>query len=283
MRSALWPDDGETEHAEEVTAFFATETFRWSESLLTWNVFVAERPAGGLCAFVEASIRPYVDGCSTRPVGYVEGWFVDPDMRRQGIGRKLVTKAEQWAAAQGCEEMASDAHLDNTVSHEAHKALGFEVSSRLVHFRKRLTGITCEVTIRSFDTPRLRILGVAGLFAVCKVAKGSPIPPWASQGDLFSVTRTADELSVVCRQEVVPDGVVCERGWRCLRVAGTMPFTLVGVLASLATPVGRAGVGIFAFSTFDTDYLLVKTAEMHKAVDALRAAGHVVEGVEVVP
>lgn len=103
---------------------------------------------------------------------------------------------------------------------------------------------------------------------------GSSLPPWATAGDFFSVTRTHDELSVVCRQEAVPEGFVCERGWRCLLVAGSMPFTLVGVLASLTTPVAKAGVGVFAFSTFDTDYLLVKEGEFQKAVAALRAAGH---------
>ena len=128
--------------------------------------------------------------------------------------------------------------------------------------------------------PRLNLLGVEGTFAVSKLPTGSALPPWATAGDLFSVTRTADELSVVCRQEVVPEGVVCERGWRCLRAAGSMPFTLVGVLASLTTPVAKAGVGVFAFSTFDTDYLLVKVAEFPKAVAALRGAGHVVESAE---
>lgn len=136
MRTALWPDDGE--HGDDVDAFFATGTFRWSEALLPWRVLVAERPAGSLCGFVEASIRPFVDGCTTRPVGYVEGWFVDPAVRRQGIGRRLVRAAEAWAAAHGCGEMASDALLGNAVSHEAHTALGFEESGRLVHFRKRL-------------------------------------------------------------------------------------------------------------------------------------------------
>jgi hypothetical protein len=82
---------------------------------------------------------------------------------------------------------------------------------------------------------------------------------------------------MVCRQEVVPEGVTCEPDWRCLRVAGTMPFTLVGVLASLTTPIAQAGVGVFAFSTYDTDYLLVKAGELHKAVAALRAGGHEVE------
>jgi len=125
--------------------------------------------------------------------------------------------------------------------------------------------------------PRLRLLGLPGTFAVCKLQTGSPVPPWATAGDLFCVTRTPDELSVVCRQEAVPDGVVCEGGWRCLRVAGAMPFTLVGVLASLTAPLAGAGVGVFAVSTFDTDYLLVKEAEFREAVAALRSAGHAVE------
>jgi len=282
MRTALWPDDSEAEHGDEVEAFFTTDTFRWSDSLLLWKVFVAERPDEGLCGFVEASIRPHVDGCFTRPVGYVEGWYVDPDVRRQGIGRKLVEAAERWATIQGCKEMASDAHLWNTVSHESHKALGFKEGNRLVHFRKALSDSQEEATGRSFVMPRLRLLGIAGSFAVCKLPTGSPVPAWATAGDLFSVTRTADELSVVCRQEAVPEGVVCERDWRCLRVAGSMPFTLVGVLASLTTPVAKAGVGVFAFSTFDTDYLLVKAGEMTKAVAALRAAGHLVDAEGVV-
>jgi hypothetical protein len=72
-------------------------------------------------------------------------------------------------------------------------------------------------------------------------------------------------------------GVVCERGWRCLRVAGSMPFTLVGVLAALTVPVARAGIGVFVVSTFDTDFLLVKDANYPRAVEALRADGHAVE------
>ena len=81
----------------------------------------------------------------------------------------------------------------------------------------------------------------------------------------------------------MPGGVDCETGWRCLRVAGSMPFTLVGVLASLTTPVAKAGVGVFAFSTFDTDYLLVMTEEYRQAVAALRSAGHLVDAEGVVP
>jgi hypothetical protein len=125
----------------------------------------------------------------------------------------------------------------------------------------------------------LTLLEVVGRFAVSKLPPGSAIPAWATAGDVFSVTRTGDELSVVCRQELVPAGTQAEVGWHCLRVAGAMPFTLVGVLASLTGPVAAAGVGVFAVSTFDTDYLLVKEADFPAAVAALRRAGHSVEGV----
>ena len=131
-------------------------------------------------------------------------------------------------------------------------------------------------------TPPLTLLGVGGLFTVCKLPPGSAIPGWAAAGDVFSVTRTPEELSVVCRQELVPTGTQAEVGWRCLRVAGAMPFTLVGVLASLTGPVAAAGVGIFVVSTFDTDYLFVKEADFRVAVAALRRAGHLVEGVNAV-
>jgi hypothetical protein len=93
-------------------------------------------------------------------------------------------------------------------------------------------------------------------------------------GSFLSVTRTADELSVVCAQDAVPGGVRCERGWRCLRVAGTLEFSLVGVLASLLGPLADAAVGVFVVSTFDTDYLLVKERDFGRAVEALRRHGH---------
>jgi len=129
-------------------------------------------------------------------------------------------------------------------------------------------------------TTPLKLLNVVGRFAVCKLTPGSAIPAWATAGEVFSVTQTGDELSVVCRQELVPFGTHAEVGWRCLRVAGAMPFTLVGVLASLTAPIARAGVGVFAFSTFDTDYLLVKEGDFSQATAALRAAGHLVESSE---
>ena len=209
-------------------------------------------------------------------MGYVEGWYVDADVRHQGIGRRLMAAAEQWSVAQGCKEMASDTQIENEVSLTAHQALGFEESSRAVHLRKRLTGAQGTTAERSNPSRQLSLLLLDGTFAICRLDCNAPIPPWASAGHFFSITRTTDELSVVGRQDAVPEGVVCERGWRCLRVVGTVPFSVVGVLASLTAPLAEAGVSLFAVSTFDTDYLLVKEEDLTVALDALRRRGHAV-------
>jgi aminoglycoside 6'-N-acetyltransferase I len=92
-----------------------------------------------LAGFLEAGLRSYADGCeASHPVGYVEGWYVREEWRRQGIGAELLRGAEDWAPSQGCKEMASDTRVDNLVSHRAHEALGFEVAERSVLYRKTL-------------------------------------------------------------------------------------------------------------------------------------------------
>ena len=102
-------------------------------------IFVSESEDGSSQGFIEASIRrDYTDGCTTSPVGYIEGWYVIPQARRQGIGRELVSAAEHWARGKGCHEMGSDAKLANRPSHKAHSALGYANGDTLVHFHKRL-------------------------------------------------------------------------------------------------------------------------------------------------
>ena len=123
---------------------------------------------------------------------------------------------------------------------------------------------------------RLELLSLNFRLAVCKLGPNERIPHWALEGDFFSVTRTRDELSIVCSESAVPEGVRAERDWSALRVVGSMEFTVVGVLASLTAPVAAAKIGVFAISTFDTDYLLVKEKDLHQAVLALRSSGHVV-------
>lgn len=120
----------------------------------------------------------------------------------------------------------------------------------------------------------LSLLILDGTFAVCRLGPDAAVPTWASAGEFFSITRTTEELSIVCPQSAVPNDVRSEGDWRCFRVAGTMDFSLVGVLASLVGPLAEAGISVFTLSTFDTDYLLVKDADFEKATTALRQAGH---------
>lgn len=102
------------------------------------EVFVVDRGDGSLAGFVEAGSRPYAEGCESSPVGYVEAWYIDGDVRRQGYGRALLQAAEDWARTQGYREMASDALLDNEISHRAHTASGYAEVERIVTFRKEL-------------------------------------------------------------------------------------------------------------------------------------------------
>lgn len=101
-------------------------------------VFVYARADGRLGGFIEVGLRSYAEGCSTSPVAYVEGWYVDDDLRRSGVGRALVVEAEAWALRRGLTEMASDTGLENNVSIAAHRALGFEEVERAVLFKKPL-------------------------------------------------------------------------------------------------------------------------------------------------
>ena len=102
------------------------------------TVFVATRPDGTLCGFVEVGARAYADGCSSSPVGYIEAWYIDPDVRLRGYGRALLQAAEDWSRAAGYREMASDTRLDNTISQQAHTRSGYQEVDRIVQFRKQL-------------------------------------------------------------------------------------------------------------------------------------------------
>lgn len=113
------------------------------------------------------------------------------------------------------------------------------------------------------------------IFAICRLAASAPIPAWAC-GNFVSITRALDELSIVCPQSNVPDGIVCERDWRALRVEGKLDFALTGILASLSAPLAAAGISIFAISAFDTDYVLVRARDLGRAMRVLQETGHYV-------
>lgn len=122
----------------------------------------------------------------------------------------------------------------------------------------------------------LHLTLLADQFAICRLPAGSALPEWSTRGAFSSVSWTTDETSVVCKQASVPAGIESDAGWRAFKVAGPMGFGLTGVLLSIAKPLADAKVGIFAVSTFDTDYVLVKEASLDAAVVALTESGHTV-------
>lgn len=130
MRHELWPDGTVEEHIAELGRYF--------DPGAEVGAFVAEAEPGTLVGFIELSLRSHAEGCSSRPIGYIEGWSVDPTWRRRGVGRALVRAGERWAAERGCTEMASDTELANTSSQIAHERLGYAEVERSVHFRKSL-------------------------------------------------------------------------------------------------------------------------------------------------
>jgi aminoglycoside 6'-N-acetyltransferase I len=130
MRDALWPGLTPQTHAADIAEF--------RNDPRAQAVFVVDRENGRLGGFLETGTRKYSNGCDTSPVGYIEGWYVDPDLRRMGWGRALVELAEAWARSRGYAEIASDCLLENEVSLAAHTALGYHETERLIHFRKSL-------------------------------------------------------------------------------------------------------------------------------------------------
>lgn len=131
--------------------------------------------------------------------------------------------------------------------------------------------------MRSLPTRSFLLHVLPGNLAVCRLARQDPIPglpiDWASSDPLTALVCTADEISLVCPEQRAPAGAQVEGGWRALKVAGPLDFSLLGVLASLTAPLAEAGVSVFAISTFETDYLLVKEDNLARAVESLSAAG----------
>ncbi len=124
---------------------------------------------------------------------------------------------------------------------------------------------------------KLSLLVLEETFAICSLKRDSPLPDWATSSDFFSITRTFDELSIVCPQDKVPAGVDINKNWRCLKVQGPLGFSITGILSSLSMPLASEGVSIFVFSSYDTDHIMVKQYELEKAMEVLQKAGHTVQ------
>jgi hypothetical protein len=129
----------------------------------------------------------------------------------------------------------------------------------------------------TMSTPKLVPLEVLNdRLAICHSDKDEPLPSWAKvpSGEFFSVTRTRDELSIIIANARAPQEAKCERDWRLLMVKGPLAFNLVGIIAGLSGALADAGVSIFALSTYDTDYIMVKQTDLERALAALRQAGY---------
>jgi len=134
LHEALWPKTSAEEHARELTLILEGK----APVTMPLIILVAEA-SDRIAGFLEVDLRSHADGCNpSRPVGYIEGWYVAENHRHTGIGKRLLAAAEDWARSQGCVEMASDTWVDNDVSQRVHEALGYEVVDRCVHYRKTL-------------------------------------------------------------------------------------------------------------------------------------------------
>lgn len=131
LRSALWPDTSEADHQEEMAAFVADPA--------RYGQFMAYADDGTPVGLAEVSVRTdYVNGTGTSPVAFLEGLYVAPAARRQGVARALLLEVRAWARARGCQELASDTDLENTLSQAVHSRLGFTETERVVYFRMAL-------------------------------------------------------------------------------------------------------------------------------------------------
>ena len=125
--------------------------------------------------------------------------------------------------------------------------------------------------------PKLTFIILRETFAICRLNKDAPIPDWAFQGGLFSVTRTKDELSIVCPQINVPKGILCNQGWSCLKVKGPLDLSSTGIISSIAATLERENISLFSISTYDTDYVMVKEKDLEKGILALTEAGQKIQ------
>ena len=197
------------------------------------------------------------------------------EARGRGVGSTLLPAIMNVARDEGFGAMSLSVRRNNAAAVRLYERNGFvpyaEIGSEHPSWtmRAELSGGEEPVPQRRF---KLKLLD--GRMSVCRLEPTSGIPGWATRSTLFSVTRTADELSVVCPQGDVPPGVRSEGGWRVFALEGPFEFSAVGVLESVATPLAGAGVGIFVLSTYDTDYVLVKEEGVDLAASALRARGH---------
>jgi uncharacterized protein len=213
--------------------------------------------------------------------GYLISMWVTPEARGRGIGAALVGEVIAWARGRRLRRLVLDVGAHNVPARRVYERAGFLATGAtggLPPPRDRVREVEMAVELAEREPEpadhALELTVLPETLAVCRLPAGATSPAWLEAEPFASVTRTAVETSVVCRTAAVPPGVRAEAGWRAIRVAGPLDFALIGVLASLLRPLAAARVAVFALSTFDTDYLLVREGALDDAIAALAGAGH---------
>ncbi len=125
-------------------------------------------------------------------------------------------------------------------------------------------------------TPNLKLFVIKESYSICRLEPGQAIPDWAVEGEFCSIARTPEELSIICPESKMPPGIESERSWRCLKIAGPLDFSLIGILAAVLEPLAAAEIPIMAVSTYETDYILVKQEKLQAATATLEQKGFLV-------
>lgn len=209
-------------------------------------------------------------------------WLAKPYWSK-GIMTEAVKKAAEYAFKElGLTKITANVFHFNIGSARVLEKAGFQCEGYLrSHYKKdgkifdgKLYAILNEAKVGASRGQTLTLSVLPDELAVVRLQPSQTIPDWASSGPFYSISKTGDELSVVCKEILVPENSQCERGWCTLKVHGPLDFGLTGVLASLTKPLAEAEVSVFAISTFDTDYILVNRKNLEKAISALEAHGH---------
>lgn len=124
------------------------------------------------------------------------------------------------------------------------------------------------------------LTALTGEFAVCALARDAEIPAWVPREGFWSVTRTTEELSIICAARAVPDGIRCETGWRCLKLEGPFELDAVGILLSVIQPLAAESISVLAIGAYETDYVLIKQHNWEMSIAVLRSYGHSVNELE---
>ena len=194
------------------------------------------------------------------------------DRRGTGAGEALLGALMETARSEGIGALSLSVEEDNPAS-KLYRRAGFRelhLSDGAWTMRADLS----EVTDATASKSTLAMTVLDERLAICRLYAGGEIPAWATGDSFFSVTRTADELSIVCREERVPSGIKQDGGWTCYKFQGPFEFGETGIMLSVIRPLSENGIGIFVVSTFDGDHLLIKTVDEPKARELLQAAGH---------